>query len=206
MLDNKGFDNWAGKYDESIKNSNSYPFAGYYEVLSYVQYLIDIKSNETKILDIGIGTGELSKIFYDNGALIYGLDFSEKMIKIAREKMQNGIFILSNLKNEIPKELRNLEFDYIISSYTIHHLDSREKIDLIYDLKNVLKKNGKIIIADIAFQSSQELEKCKEKYKAVWDEDEVYFIADEIIRKLAERNLSAKYNQISECAGILQIV
>ncbi|GEM_PF-4865983 len=26
MLDSKGFDNWAGDYNESIANSNGYPF------------------------------------------------------------------------------------------------------------------------------------------------------------------------------------
>ncbi len=206
MLDKKGFDNWAEKYDESIKIRKGYPFAGYYEVLSYVKNLIDIKSNVTKILDIGIGTGELSKVLYDNGALIYGYDFSEKMIEIAQKKMPGGKFFLSNLNGGIPDEFRNTKFDFIISSYAFHHLDLEKKINLICDLKNILKKNGIIIIADIAFQSSQELEKCKGKYKAIWDEDEVYFIADEIIRKLAERNLSVKYSQISECAGILQII
>lgn len=206
MLDKKGFDNWAGKYDDSIKNRNGYPFSGYYEVLSYVQNLIDIRSNETKILDIGVGTGELSKILYDNGALIYGFDFSDKMIEIAQEKMPKGKFFFSNLNDGITVELRNSKFDFIISSYAFHHLDLNEKINLICELKNILKKKGEIIIADIAFKNSQELEKCKRKYKAVWDEDEEYFIADEIIRKLTERNLSAIYNQISECAGILQIV
>ena len=39
MLDEKGFDNWAGDYDESVKRSQSrcsYPFAGYGEVLEMV--------------------------------------------------------------------------------------------------------------------------------------------------------------------------
>lgn len=56
MLDSKGFDNWAGDYDESIANSNGYPFDGYYNVLGFVHNMVKV-SNDTKILDIGIGTG-----------------------------------------------------------------------------------------------------------------------------------------------------
>ena len=52
MLDNKGFDKWAGEYDASIKrHSERYPFEGYYNVLSYVHSLIK-ESKETKILDV----------------------------------------------------------------------------------------------------------------------------------------------------------
>lgn len=41
MLDNKGFDKWAGEYDASIQRHNiGYPFEGYYNVLSYVHILI----------------------------------------------------------------------------------------------------------------------------------------------------------------------
>lgn len=53
MLDSKGFDQWAGEYDESIeKYSNGYPFEGYYNVLEYismddaekVDFILDLKN------------------------------------------------------------------------------------------------------------------------------------------------------------------
>jgi putative AdoMet-dependent methyltransferase len=70
MLDNKGFDKWAGEYDASIKrHSEGYPFEGYYNVLSYVYSLIK-ESKETKILDVGVGTGLLTHELYKNGKKI----------------------------------------------------------------------------------------------------------------------------------------
>ena len=39
MLDNKGFDLWADRYDESVSVSdedNTYPFAGYKKILGRI--------------------------------------------------------------------------------------------------------------------------------------------------------------------------
>lgn len=78
MLSDKGFDKWAGEYDESIaRDSEGYPFEGYYNVLAYVQNKIKIEDG-VKILDIGIGTGLLTQELYKKGARIYGIDFSKR--------------------------------------------------------------------------------------------------------------------------------
>ncbi len=63
MLDKKGFDRWAGSYDENIEESSEgYPFEGYYDVLIFIQNSIRIDENTT-ILDLGIGTGLLHMSF-----------------------------------------------------------------------------------------------------------------------------------------------
>jgi putative AdoMet-dependent methyltransferase len=83
MLDNNGFDQWAGEYDASIeKLSNGYPFEGYYDVLGYIQNAI-VDPKNTSILDLGIGTGLLTYELYKTGATIAGADFSKQMIDIS---------------------------------------------------------------------------------------------------------------------------
>lgn len=88
MLDSKGFDLWSDDYDKSVNLSeeeNTYPFAGYKNILGKIYQTVRNSSGKT-ILDIGFGTGILSKKFYDDGYTIYGIDFSEKMIEKAKEK------------------------------------------------------------------------------------------------------------------------
>ena len=78
MLDNKGFDLWADGYDAAVGLSdeeNSYPFAGYKDVLGYIFQEIMTKK-KAKVLDIGFGTGTLTKKLYENGCDVYGQDFS----------------------------------------------------------------------------------------------------------------------------------
>lgn len=205
MLDNKGFDNWAGEYDKSIDRlSKGYPFEGYYKVLEYVRDFIDLEYN-VKILDLGIGTGLLTYELYKNGGQVHGVDFSSEMIKKAKEKMPTGNFYEHNFKQGIPEEIKNLQFDYIVSSYAIHHLDDSEKVSFILELKKVLKQNGKIIIADISWKNKELMEECKEISKKYWDEEEIYFIGDEMVNKLRDIGINSYYEQLSSCAGVLVI-
>lgn len=205
MLDNNEFDLWAKYYDKSVeKNSNKYPFDGYYNVLNYLYNSItNIKSK--KILDIGFGTGLLTNRLYRDGAKIFGIDFSKEMINIAKAKMPDGVFIQKDFNLGIPSELTGEKFDYIISSYAFHHLDDNKKIDFICKLKNLLYEDGKIIIGDVAFKSRKDLLECKRHNLTEWDEDEIYIIEDEIVPLLYQNNININYKQISSCAGILSI-
>jgi len=205
MLDNKGFDKWAGEYDVSIKrHSEGYPFEGYYNILSYVHSLIK-ESKGKKILDVGVGTGLLTYELYKKGGQIYGIDFSEKMLELAKQKMPKGKFYCYDFKYGLPKDLDGVKFDYIVSSYAMHHLDNEEKVNFILKLKGILKENGKIIIADISFKNNKDLVYCKDISENKWDNDEIYLVADKIIKRLNESGLIVRYTKVSSCAGVLEI-
>lgn len=204
MMNSKGFDNWAGEYDEDIARSKGYPFEGYYNVLAYVHDMIKI-SNQTKILDIGIGTGQLTSELYKKGGQVYGIDFSEKMLELAREKMPGAVFYQFDFNNGVPEELKDMKFDYIVSSYAIHHIDDKQKIKFIKELKSILKDKGIIILADVAFETRNALESCKENAGKEWDDDEVYMVANEIESEINREGFTTEYVQISPCAGALKI-
>ena len=92
MLDNKGFDLWADGYDKAVGLSdeeNTYPFAGYKQVLGRIFEFIMQKPNAA-VLDIGFGTAALTAKLYENGCEIYGQDFSSRMIELASEKMSHA--------------------------------------------------------------------------------------------------------------------
>ncbi|MFC5735591.1 class I SAM-dependent methyltransferase [Cytobacillus gottheilii] len=95
MLNNHGFDLWADQYDKTVQISeenNQYPFAGYKKILNAIFNEI-MQLKHAKVLDIGMGTGVLSSKLYDYDHLIDGIDFSAKMISIARSKMPAATFI-----------------------------------------------------------------------------------------------------------------
>lgn len=205
MLDNKGFDLWADSYDKSIAESKGYPFEGYYDLLEKVHDKVEI-SEDTKILDIGIGTGALTRLLYKKGAHIYGVDFSEKMLQLAKKNMPGGTFCRFDFKNGLPEELKGIKFDYIVSSYALHHITDKEKIAFIIQLEKALKKHGKIIIGDVAFETEEKLEKVKKETETgAWDNDEYYMVSDKMIPELEKSGLTAEFERISMCAGILEI-
>lgn len=206
MLDKDGFDIWSRDYDKSVEaSSREYPFDGYYEVLNQVYNSIDCKAGR-RVLDVGFGTGVLTNKLYEDGARIYGMDFSQGMIDIAKSKMPEGTFIQWDFNNGVPPRLKDLKFDYIVSSYAIHHLNDEKKVEFIGQLKQLLNSNGKIIVADVAFENQNDMEKCKEISGDKWDEDEIYMVADELIKSLTDKEIRCSYRQISSCAGILEIL
>ncbi|MBU3180195.1 class I SAM-dependent methyltransferase [Clostridium psychrophilum] len=206
MLDSKGFDLWSNGYDMSVNlsdESKEYPFDGYKNVLNYIYKKIRRKKN-ANVLDIGFGTGILTTQLYNDGYNITGVDFSSNMIDIAKLKMPNANLINYDFSKGLPDEIKNSHFDFIISTYAIHHLTAEEKIDFIKLISNMLTKTGKIFFGDVSFRTKEKLEKCKKKYYKDWDNDEDYLIAKEIDTTLGNKYL-CKYTKMSQCAGILTI-
>ena len=60
------------------------------------------------------------------------------------------------------------------------------KIQFIQLLKTLSKEGGCILIGDVAFQTRSDLEKCHKENKDGWDEDEIYFVVDEL-RKASDK-------------------
>jgi len=207
MLCNKGFDLWADTYDESVDISdknNTYPFAGYEKLINVVLKIILNNSKKSTILDIGIGTGALSYELYKNDYKITGIDFSEKMIKICKEKMPLAKMIQYDFSKGLPDDINREKYDYIISTYAFHHLDDNEKIILIKKLLRKLNKNGLLIIGDVGFHTRNQLNECKLLNKDGWDDDEYYIVYDEIKDNL-ENIFKIEFIKISICAVIITI-
>ncbi|WP_291634207.1 class I SAM-dependent methyltransferase [Clostridium sp.] len=206
MLNSTGFDLWSNGYDKSVnlsEKNNEYPFAGYKDVLNYVYNQVREKDG-ANILDIGFGTAILTTQLYNNGYSITGIDFSSNMINIAKQKMPQATLINQDFSKGLPDQIKNHHFDFIISTYAIHHLTDKEKINFIKLLFPLLNKTGMILLGDVSFETRKQLEKCKSKYNEYWDNDEFYFTVEEIKNNLNDEYFS-EYVQISHCAGVLTI-
>ena len=187
------------------RSSRGYPFEGYYDILNDVYNSIDFKKG-SKILDIGVGTGMVTRQLYKDGAIITGIDFSEKMLSIAAENMPCATFINFDFNCGLPDEILNKKYDYIISSYAFHHLLADRRIVFIKSLLKILKPHGKIIIADVAFRTSEDMEDCMKESGDSWDHDEIYVIGDNLLETLKKEGIDSSYKQVSTCGGILEII
>ena len=203
MLNNTGFDQWADEYDRSVARSDaagSYPFAGYQEILDAIVDRVTAHGGGA-VLDIGFGTGTLTARLYAQGCRIYGQDFSERMVQLAQEKMPDAKLYSGDFKQGLVEPLRAQRYDFILATYSLHHLTDAEKVPFLNGLLALLKEDGEILIGDVAFRTRVELEACKTQAGASWDEDEIYFVADE----LAPAFPQLKFVPFSACAGILSL-
>ena len=204
MLDSKGFDLWADGYDKTVGLSDeeqSYPFAGYKGVLARIYRLVMAKEN-AKVLDIGFGTGTLTKKLYEQGCEIWGQDFSGRMIELAGAKMPNAHLFQGDFSQGLAEPLLRHSFDFIVATYSLHHLTDDSKIRLIQAMTELLNEAGAILIGDVAFANRSDLERCREKAGEEWDDEEIYFVFDELRKAFP----TMKFEQISYCAGVLSLL
>ncbi len=203
MLDKNGFDLWADGYDKTVGISdeeNSYPFAGYKEILARIYQLVLAKGKST-VLDIGFGTGTLTQKLYEQGCEVWGQDFSSRMIDLASAKMPNAHLFAGDFSQGLVKPLLQNSYDFIIATYSLHHLTDDDKITLIQSLLDLLKGDGIILIGDVAFANRTDLVHCQREVGEEWDDDEIYFVFEELQKAFPKM----KFEQISHCAGLLSL-
>lgn len=203
MLNGKGFDLWADDYDKVVGLSdedNSYPFAGYKNILNEIYKLI-LDSSGKDILDLGFGTATLASKLYEKGFNIYGQDFSDRMIEIARKKMPQAKLFKGDFRDGLVEGLRDQKYHAIVATYSLHHLKDLDKVTLIKNLLTRLKNGGKLYIGDVAFKSRKDHDMCKHEAGDMWDDDEIYFVTDELKPYFKDM----KFKKFSECSGLITI-
>src|SRR3989338_1248981 len=104
------------------------------------------------ILEIGTGTANLAIAIKKRSpkAKILGIDPDEKILKIAKEKIKKeklDIKLVKALAQKLP--FKKQSFDYVVSSFTIHHIPSHLKNQAFYEMHRVLKSKGTILIIDV---------------------------------------------------------
>jgi ubiquinone/menaquinone biosynthesis C-methylase UbiE len=98
----------------------------------------------TKILDVGCGTGALLYNLMESGYNnLWGIDNSAKMVEIANQKIPNRIIRGDMLNLPFSSE----SFDLVISIVSLHHLGDLNKVKkAIYEMIRVTKNSGNLII------------------------------------------------------------
>ncbi len=172
------FDDWAGDYERSVRSTSSFPFDGYEQVLDEIVRLAAVQPH-MRVLDLGIGTGNLAKRFVSLGCTVWGTDFSPKMLAEARVNLPQVRLVEVDLLGDWPISL-DQRFDRIVSAYVFHEFDLSTKISLLKRLVHGhLADGGRIIIGDISFPTGQAREEAHQQWLRIWDEQEDYWAADE---------------------------
>ena len=135
----KSFDIQASEYDTSRASH----FAR--QCYSYVLNILNpIQFNN--ILDIGCGTGSLMVKLLDEKPQVrgYGLDLSEEMLKVAREKLPKRIELVYGEAEALPYDNKKFETVVMVDSFN-YFVNPEQAIKEAY---RVLKPGGTLVMAD----------------------------------------------------------
>jgi len=114
--------------------------------------LLDVQPNES-VLEIGCGTGHALAAFADMGGNVYAIDLSEKMLKVARKKIQSrkvGLYLADGLFLPFSTE----QFNNVFISFTLELFDTPEIPEVLHEIHRVLKNNGRLSVVSLAKQET----------------------------------------------------
>lgn len=100
------------------------------------------------VLDLGCGTGEMSRVLLSLGASVKAIDFAEPMLEMARRKnAQNGHNFRAELSDveELPLETTGT-YDAIIARHLVWTLTDPHIA--FHNWRRVLKPGGKLLVID----------------------------------------------------------
>jgi ubiquinone/menaquinone biosynthesis C-methylase UbiE len=112
--------------------------------------MLDVQPDES-VLEIGCGTGHALIEFTNRGRIVIGVDLSEKMLKVTREKIEitkAGLCQADGLFLPFSKE----QFDNVFISFTLELFDTPEIPKVLGEIHRVLKKDGKLGVVALAKQ------------------------------------------------------
>ena len=137
----KLFDNISAKYDfmNNLISLGTHIFIKTIAIKS-----LNIKPN-SKVLDLCCGTGDLCSIIkkLQPSCDVVGVDFSQEMIDIAREKNKNVTFWKFDATN-LPFEKNS--FDYVVMSFGLRNIPQKNRA--LEEVHRILKTNGKFLHMD----------------------------------------------------------
>ena len=193
------FNSVARKYD-SQRRLFLPCYDDYYK--TSVSLLKCYKDDFTKIVDLGAGTGLLTKEIYElyPDAHYVLIDVAGDMLKIAKERfsgLNNFEFMESDYAEDIP--VKNC--DLICSALSIHHLENNEKAALYKNCYEKLDKGGCFINLD---QFNAETETVNNLYNDWWYSYINWNVTPEEEASWMERRKLDKENTIQETVELLK--
>lgn len=155
----KTFDKWAETYDDSIAMAE-WGFEHYHDGIIWLCNQLHNKNRYVRVIDLGCGTGVFAKMLQRIAPSIeyIGIDISNKMLNIAKRKSPKSTFLQTDFR-DFDRWKIYLDNEYncaVVSSYSLHHINDKEKIDLINNIFTASKRYDFFFIVDYAFINNSE--------------------------------------------------
>jgi 2-polyprenyl-3-methyl-5-hydroxy-6-metoxy-1,4-benzoquinol methylase len=127
-------------------------------LLPSIQEFLSLMNLKPRILDLGCGPGYESMRLHNEGAEVFGIDFSEESIKIAKERCEGCQFEVIDFTK---LDKRFGLFDGVFSSASLIHLSPEIIENVVQRISKVLRDKGFFLII------IQDGEKIKESWTDV---------------------------------------
>ena len=131
----EGYDRIAELYDE---------YRSHFSDVAELDEFMSLVKPGGHVLDVGCGTGIVARALVDGGFQVTGIDFSQKMIDLAKNRVPEVTFEVGDMT---ALKLEDDSFDGIVSTYAVFHIPRTKHFSLFLDFHRILKKGGALLFS-----------------------------------------------------------
>jgi SAM-dependent methyltransferase len=114
------------------------------KIISCMEYILKQKLHNTKILEIGAGSGIISYYIIQAGNAVISIDISADLFRHTVFPEKKIKFLLAN---GILLPFKDGTFDIVICNMVIEHIPSRNHLNVVNEIYRVLTKDGLVYFA-----------------------------------------------------------
>lgn len=146
------------------------------------------------VLDVGCGSGSKTKYISERGCTVTGIDFSEKLLEIAREEAPMAKFALLPMEN---LEQLNEKFDGVFVQASLLHIPKNEAADVVKKMAEHLNPGGHLYIAvkEVKEGKPDEEIKTEDDYGYPYERFFSYFRKSELESYMAQAGLKVVWKE-----------
>lgn len=112
-----------------------------------LEFIGDYIKDGDKILDFGCGNGRLLELFEGKKINYTGVDVSEKLIEIAKNKYPDENIKFQKITSQASLALPDNYFNAVYSIAVFHHLPSRDlRKEIVKEIYRTLKPGGRVVV------------------------------------------------------------
>ena len=153
--------------------------------------------DHARVLDAGCGSGQKARFFQDHGFHVVGIDFSEKLLEIARQTATASDFRLLDLR-----DIRTLseEFEGVFAQASLLHIPKTETVSVIEGMVSRLVPRGLLYIAVKAQRPGNPAEEVvtENDYGYAYERFFSYYTMDEMLDYAGRLGLSFVHTEVSQ--------
>ncbi|MGP4075474.1 methyltransferase domain-containing protein [Halobacillus sp. K22] len=200
------FNQWASSYDDTVSgNDIEYKevFEGYDEMLELLAGL-----SRSPVMEFGVGTANLTRKMINQNKVVFGIEPSSEMRRIANLKCPEAAIYDGDFLN-YPQLMTPIQS--IVSSFAFHHLTTSEKIEAIQKFDDKLESGGQVIFIDTLFKDEghkQALIKDAETsgyLNLAQDlQEEYYGYLEELKEMFSNQGFEVSFKQMNKYAWLIQ--
>ncbi|MFA5047427.1 MAG: class I SAM-dependent methyltransferase [Patescibacteria group bacterium] len=102
-----------------------------------------------QVLDLGCGNGRMAEIFLASKINYLGLDNSDELIKIARQRFRDKSWIKFELDDITNLKLPDNQYNLVLLIAVLHHIPTQKlRLKILSDIHKTLKPGGHLVMSN----------------------------------------------------------